>query len=82
MSRLVNAFASAPMPVVILSNSGCFSVPRNIMCSKKCAKPVTPGSTSSRLPVRTIDQYDTSPSDGIGTTIAFSPFDSVRWCTS
>ena len=30
-----------------------FSVPRNIMCSKKWANPLWPGSTSSREPVRT-----------------------------
>ena len=48
------------------------------MCSKKCAKPVRPGSNSSREPVRTIVQYATSPSLGIGTTMAFRPFGSVR----
>ena len=31
------------------------SVPRNIMCSKKWAKPVLPGSTSLRQPVRTTE---------------------------
>src|SRR5688572_21091488 len=48
------------------------------MCSKKCAKPVRPGSYSSREPVRTIVQYAASPSLGIGTTITVSPFGSVR----
>jgi hypothetical protein len=48
------------------------------MCSKKCAKPVRSGSYSSRDPVRTIDQYAASPSLGIGTTMAVSPFGSVR----
>ena len=43
------------------------------MCSKKCAKPVRPRSTSSRDPVRTIDQKLTSPLLGIGTTISFNP---------
>src|SRR5688572_9686549 len=48
------------------------------MCSKKCAKPVRSGSYSSRDPVRTIVQYAASPSLGIGTTMAVSPFGSVR----
>ena len=48
------------------------------MCSKKCAKPERPGSYSSREPVRTIDQYATSPSLGIGTTMTLRPFGSVR----
>jgi hypothetical protein len=56
MSSFVKAIASAPIFVEISSKFGYFGVPRNIMCSKKCAKPVTPGSTSSREPVRTIDQ--------------------------
>jgi hypothetical protein len=47
------------------------------MCSKKCAKPVTPGSTSSREPVRTTDQYETRPSAGIGTSSTFSPLGST-----
>ena len=35
------------------------------MCSKKCAKPVRPGSYSSREPVRTTVQYAASPSLGM-----------------
>ena len=48
------------------------------MCSKKCAKPERPGSYSSREPVRTIDQYATSPELGIGITITLRPLSSVR----
>ena len=45
----------APRLVTMRSRTGpgYFFVPRNIMCSKKWAKPDRPGSTSSRLPVRT-----------------------------
>ena len=59
---------------------GYFSLPRNIMCSKKWANPVTPFSTSSRLPVRTIDQYETKPSEGIGIITTLRPLASeCRW---
>ena len=47
------------------------------MCSKKWAKPVRPSSNSSREPVRTIDQYATSPSLGIDTTMTFQTFAAV-----
>jgi hypothetical protein len=84
MSSDVNAFVSAPMPLTMRSYAlpGSFSVPRNIMCSKKCAKPVTPSSTSSRDPVRTTVQYDTSPSLGIGTMSTESPLSSFARFTS
>jgi len=84
MSSDVNALASAPMPLTMWSYAlpGSFSVPRNIMCSKKCAKPVTPCSISSRDPVRTTDQYDTRPSLGIGIMITCSPLSSVARFTS
>ena len=45
---------------------GYFFVPRNIMCSKKWAKPDLPGSTSSRLPVRTTVKYAANPGTGHG----------------
>src|SRR5512145_81574 len=48
------------------------------MCSKKCAKPVRPGSYSSREPVRTTVQYAARPSLGIRVTITVRPFGSVR----
>src|SRR5262245_24860326 len=47
------------------------------MCSKKCANPVCPGSYSSRAPVRTTDQYATSPFELIGTSTTLSPLSSV-----
>jgi hypothetical protein len=54
-SSEVKALDSAP---IFLSRAwNCspeyFSVPRNIMCSKKWAKPLCPASISSREPVRT-----------------------------
>jgi len=45
---------AAPPPATSLyASAGYFSVPRNIMCSKKCANPESPGSTSFREPART-----------------------------
>ena len=54
-SSLVYALRAAPS---FLNNAACsaaerFLVPRNIMCSKKCAKPDLPSSTSLREPVAT-----------------------------
>ena len=51
------AFESAPISLMTALYASCeyLSVPRNIMCSKKCAKPDLPGSTSLRLPVRTTE---------------------------
>ena len=43
------------LSVALYLSCGNASVPWNIMCSKKCAKPDLPGSTSLRLPVRTIE---------------------------
>ncbi len=53
----MNAFESAPIALMASLYSSCEyrSVPRNIMCSKKWAKPDLPGSTSLRLPVRTTE---------------------------
>jgi hypothetical protein len=54
-SSVVKAFESAPIAfrASLYAACGNFSVPRNIMCSKKWAKPLWPGSTSWREPVRT-----------------------------
>ena len=57
MSSDVKAFESAPMALIaaLYFSVGNWAVPRNIMCSKKCANPDLPGSTSLRLPVRTME---------------------------
>ena len=54
MSSLVNALVSSPRRVMVLvyCSAECCLVPRNIMCSKKCANPERPFSTSLRLPTR------------------------------
>ena len=51
------AFESAPISLMtaVYLSAVYFSLPRNIRCSKKCAKPDLPGSTSLRLPVRTTE---------------------------
>jgi hypothetical protein len=51
------------------------------MCSKKCANPDLPGSTSLREPVSTGICSDTMFGNPVGTTITFSPFGSVRSVT-
>ncbi len=48
------------------------------MCSKKCAKPDLPGSTSLREPVWTGICSDTMLGKPVGTTITRRPFGSVR----
>ena len=48
------------------------------MCSKKCAKPDLPGSTSLREPVWTGICSDTRLGKPVGTTITRRPFGSVR----
>jgi len=47
------------------------------MCSKKCAKPVLPGSTSLREPVCTGICSDTRLGSPVGTTITLRPLASV-----
>ena len=51
----VEAFDAAPMrlSVWLYFSEGYFRVPRNMRCSKRCAKPLLPGSTSLREPVLT-----------------------------
>ena len=58
-------------------SGGYAFVPRNIMCSKKWAKPDLPGSTSFREPVFTGIWTDTMFGNPVGTTMTFSPFGSV-----
>src|SRR5262245_9377182 len=48
------------------------------MCSKKCAKPDLPGSTSLREPVCTGMCTETRFGNPVGTTITLRPFGSVR----
>ena len=52
-------------------------MPRNIMCSKKWAKPDLPGSTSLRDPVCTGIWMDTMFGKPVGTTMTFRPLGSV-----
>jgi hypothetical protein len=54
-SSLVEAFDDAPIlfSASLYFAAGNFSVPRNMRCSKRCANPVWPGSTSLRDPVCT-----------------------------
>src|SRR5436190_18999191 len=59
-------------------SGGVFAVPRNMRCSKKCAKPDLPGSTSLREPVCTGIWMLTRFGNPVGTTITFSPLASVR----
>ena len=47
------------------------------MCSKKCAKPDLPGSTSLREPVSTGICSETMFGKPVGTTMTTSPFGSV-----
>src|SRR2546427_1317745 len=58
--------------------SGGYSlVPRNIMCSKKWAKPDFPGSTSLREPVCTGICTETMLGNPVGTTMTFRPLGRV-----
>jgi hypothetical protein len=52
-------------------------VPRNIRCSKKCAKPDLPGSTSLRDPAWTTIWTLTRFGNPVGTTITLRSFGSV-----
>jgi hypothetical protein len=54
-----------------------FGVPRNMTCSKKCANPLFPGSTSLRDPVWTGIWIETMFGNPVGTTITRSPLGSV-----
>src|SRR3954471_22345371 len=58
-------------------SGGFAGVPRNIRCSKKCANPDLPGSTSLRDPVWTGIWMLTRLGKPVGTTITFSPLASV-----
>ena len=63
--------------IALYSSGDSVGVPRNIMCSKKCAKPDLPGSTSLREPVCTGICSDTMFGNPVGTTMTTSPFGSV-----
>src|SRR5439155_2442249 len=56
---------------------GVRGVPRNIKCSKKCAKPDFPGSTSLREPACTAILKLTRFGNPVGRTMTFSPLGSV-----
>ncbi len=73
------AFWRAPARVTIAwyFSGGYAFVPRNIMCSKKCAKPDLPGSTSFREPVWTGIWSETMFGKPVGTTMTFRPFGRV-----
>ena len=58
-------------------SGGVSGVPRNITCSKKCAKPDFPGSTSLREPVCTGICTLTRLGNPVGTTMTLSPLASV-----
>src|SRR6185436_1638902 len=79
MSSEVYAFCRAPALVMIaLYTSGGYAfVPRNIMCSKKCAKPDLPGSTSLRDPVCIGICTETMLGKPVGTTMTLRPLGSV-----
>src|SRR5215211_8031463 len=59
------------------TSDGYAFVPRNIMCSKKCAKPDLPGSTSLREPVCTGIRSETRFGNPVGTTMTLRPLGSV-----
>src|SRR5512140_314806 len=59
-------------------SGGYCSVPRNIMCSKKWAKPLFPGSTSLREPVWTGICSETRLGKPVFTMIARRPLGSSR----
>jgi hypothetical protein len=54
-------------------SGGVFGVPRNMRCSKKCANPDLPGSTSLREPVWTGIWIVTMLGNPVGTTMTFRP---------
>jgi hypothetical protein len=54
-----------------------FFVPRNIMCSKKCANPDLPGSISLREPVWTGIWTETMFGNPVGTTMTLRPLGRV-----
>src|SRR5262245_56137055 len=54
-------------------SGGYFSVPRNIMCSKKWANPDLPGSISLREPALTTAQNATRSGYGSGTVTTLRP---------
>src|SRR5438552_7096230 len=58
-------------------SDGYAFVPRNIMCSKKWAKPDLPGSTSLREPVCTGIWIETMLGNPVRTTMTFRPLPSV-----
>jgi hypothetical protein len=80
-SSLVKAFWAAPVSwrVWFQRDLGTVSVPRNIMCSKKCAKPDFPASTSLRLPVHTGIWRLTRPLTPVGITTTRRPLARVFW---
>ena len=63
--------------IALYASGDSVGVPRNIMCSKKCAKPDLPGSTSLREPVSTGICTETMFGNPVGTTITSSPFGRV-----
>ena len=71
----MKAFSSAPSfcKILLYFSVGYFGVPRNIMCSKKWAKPDLPSSTSLRDPVRTTVQNEMTPGVFIGMLTRVSP---------
>ena len=79
----VGVLAGARRVTIASYFSGGYAfVPRNIMCSKKWAKPDLPGSTSLREPVCTGICSETMFGKPVGTTMTFRPFGrvfSVAW---
>ena len=79
-SSPVLAFSRAPALTMIswYFSGGVAGVPRNIRCSKKCANPDLPGSTSLRDPVCTGICIDTMFGKPVGTMMTLRPLASVR----
>src|SRR6266850_4567935 len=79
MSLLVKALVSRPAVVIVRPQSSCewFLVPRNIMCSKKWANPLLPGSGSLRLPTRTRVKYAARPGESNWMSTAVRPLGSL-----
>src|SRR5206468_163373 len=75
----VFAFCRAPAfcTIALYFSGGYFSVPRNITCSKKWAKPDLPGSISFREPVCIVVKTETTFGNPVGTMMTFRPFGSV-----
>ena len=63
--------------IALYVSGGYVFVPRNIMCSKKWAKPDLPGSTSLREPVCTGICSETMFGKPVGTTMTFRPLGRV-----